>query len=54
MFFNGFTLLLMIIAGFVGFLGGIKYENNYMRSRFNKWTNGLTIEEQMERDGWHV
>ena len=54
MFFNGFTLLLMIIAGFVGFLGGIKYENNYMRSRFNKWTNGLTIEEQMEKDGWHV
>jgi hypothetical protein len=25
-----------------------------MRSRFNKWTNGLTIEEQMEKDGWHV
>jgi uncharacterized protein YneF (UPF0154 family) len=54
MFFNGFTLLLVIIALIVGFLGGVRWENNFMRQRFNDWTNGESIEEQMKRDGWHV
>jgi hypothetical protein len=54
MFFNGFTLLLVFISLFVGFLAGVRYENNFMRERFNDWTNGESIEEQMKRDGWKV
>jgi hypothetical protein len=54
MVFNGFTLLIMLISLVVGFLGGVRYENNYMRQRFNDWTDGETIEQQMKRDGWKL
>jgi uncharacterized protein YneF (UPF0154 family) len=54
MHFNGFTLLLILISLVVGFLGGVRYENNYMRQRFNDWTDGETIEQQMKRDGWRI
>ena len=54
MHFNGFTLLLIMISLFIGFLGGVRYENNYMRERFRNWTDGETIEQQMKRDGWRI
>jgi hypothetical protein len=54
MFFNGFTLLLVLIAAFVGFLGGVRYEHNYMRRRFQNLEIGETIEQQMRRDGWNL
>lgn len=54
MYFNGFTLLLVLVSLFIGFLAGVRYENNYMRQRFNKWTNGQTIEQQMAKDGWKL
>jgi hypothetical protein len=54
MFFNGFTLLLVLIAAAAGFAGGVRWENNFIRQRFNHFTNGETIEEQMKKDGWKL
>jgi hypothetical protein len=54
MVFNGFTLLIMMISLLVGFLGGVRYENNYMRERFRNFADGETIEQQMKRDGWRL
>jgi len=52
MFFNGFTLLLMIITFIVGGAFGIKVEQAYQRSRRSEWLNGETVEDHMRRDGW--
>jgi uncharacterized protein YneF (UPF0154 family) len=54
MHFNGFTLLIMLISLLVGFLGGVRYENNYMRERLQRFADGDTIEQQMKRDGWRI
>lgn len=54
MYFNGFTLLLVFVSIAVGFFWGMKYENEYQRSRLHQWANGETIEQQMARDGWKV
>jgi hypothetical protein len=54
MHFNGFTLLLILISLVVGFFAGVRYENNYMRQRFQDWSVGDTIEQQMKRDGWRL
>jgi len=54
MYFNGFTLLLMIISMVGGVMLGVKIEIAHQRNRANNWLNGETIEDQMARDGWHV
>jgi hypothetical protein len=54
MFFNGFTLLLVIISAIAGFAFGIRVEEAHNRNRANDWLNGDTIEEQMNRDGWKL
>jgi uncharacterized protein YneF (UPF0154 family) len=54
MFFNGFTLLLIIIALIVGFLGGVRYENTYLMRRLRDAAPGETIEQQMAKDGWRL
>jgi hypothetical protein len=54
MFFNGFTLLLMILSAIIGFGFGIRVEEAHNRNRAEEWLNGETIEEQMKRDGWQV
>ena len=54
MFFNGFTLLLVIISGIAGFAFGIRVEEAHNRNRANDWLNGETIEEHMKRDGWRI
>lgn len=52
MFFNGFTLLLMIISLIAGFAFGVRVEEAHWRNRFHEWKDGETIESQMKRDGW--
>jgi hypothetical protein len=52
MFFNGFTLLLVIISLIAGFAFGIRVEEAHQRNRSDDWLNGETIEDQMKRDGW--
>ena len=54
MYFNGFTLMLVILSLIGGFAAGVRYENQYQKSRFHKWANGESIEQQMARDGWRV
>jgi hypothetical protein len=54
MFFNGFTLLLVLIALLVGFVFGVRVEEAHNRNRAEEWLNGATIEDQMKRDGWSV
>lgn len=54
MYFNGFTLLLVLVAAFVGFLAGVRYENKYLVDRLRNADPGETIEEQMKRDGWRI
>jgi hypothetical protein len=54
MFFNGFTLLLVVVALIVGFVFGIRVEEAHQRNRAAEWLDGETIEDQMKRDGWHV
>ena len=54
MFFNGFTLLLIVIALIIGFVFGIRVEEAHNRNRASEWLEGETIEEQMKRDGWNV
>ena len=54
MFFNGFTLLLVLIALLVGFVFGIRVEEAHQRNRAEEWLDGETIEEQMQRDGWKL
>jgi hypothetical protein len=52
MFFNGFTLLLMILSLIAGFAFGIRVEAAHWRNRTEDWIDGATIEDQMKRDGW--
>jgi hypothetical protein len=57
MYFNGFTLLLMLISAIGGIVLGVKIEVAHQermkelrerdRERF-----GRTIEDEMKRDGW--
>jgi hypothetical protein len=54
MYFNGFTLLLMILSTVGGVMLGVKIEIAHQRNRADEWLNGATIEEQMKRDGWKV
>ena len=54
MFFNGFTLLLMIISALGGLLLGVRIQEVHEYRRRDEWLNGETIEEQMKRDGWKV
>jgi UPF0716 family protein affecting phage T7 exclusion len=52
MFFNGFTLLLMILSAVGGFILGVKIEEAHQFRRHDDWLNGETIESQMRKDGW--
>lgn len=54
MFFNGFTLLLMIISGVGGLWLGIRVESAHQFRLRDDWLNGETIETQMKRDGWSL
>jgi hypothetical protein len=54
MYFNGFTLLLMILSMVGGIMLGVKIEIAHQRNRADQWLNGETIEDQMARDGWKV
>jgi hypothetical protein len=52
MYFNGFTLLLMILSMVGGIMLGVRVEMAHQRNRAENWMNGETIEDQMNRDGW--
>jgi hypothetical protein len=52
MFFNGFTLLLVIISLITGFAFGIRVEEAHNRNRANDWLKGESVEDHMKRDGW--
>jgi hypothetical protein len=52
MFFNGFTLLLMIISAIGGFAFGMRVEEQHQRRLAKQHVYGETIQEQMKRDGW--
>lgn len=54
MFFNGFTLLILFMGFFLGFVFGIRVEEEHTRNRSSEWLDGETVEEQMKRDGWHL
>lgn len=54
MYFNGFTLLLMIISLVGGIMLGVRIQMAHQEERLNKWINGDTIEAQMKRDGWNL
>ena len=52
MFFNGFTLLLMMLSAIFGLWVGVKIEEGHQFRLRDEWLNGETIENQMNRDGW--
>jgi len=52
MYFNGFTLLLMILSAIGGLWAGIRIENAHQFRRRDNWLNGESIESQMHKDGW--
>jgi hypothetical protein len=54
MFFNGFTLLLMMISLGAGVWLGIRIESAYQYKLRNNWLDGETIESQMAKDGWRL
>lgn len=54
MFFNGFTLLLMIISAIGGLWLGVRVEMYHQLNQREQWLNGETIETQMKRDGWNL
>jgi len=54
MFFNGFTLLLIIVSTVCGIVIGVQIEMAYQRSNGEECLCGVTIEEQMNRDGWKL
>ena len=54
MYFNGFTLLLMILSMVGGIMLGVKIEIAHQRNKATNWLNGETIESQMKRDGWNL
>ena len=59
MYFNGFTLLLMLLSAIGGILLGIKIEQAHQERLQRQFEHdrklmGRTIEEQMARDGWSL
>ena len=54
MFFNGFTLLLIIVSAIGGLVLGVKIEEAHQFKQRDEWLNGATIEDQMKRDGWQL
>ena len=52
MYFNGFTLLLMILSGLGGVMLGVRVEMAHQANLSRQLLDGETIEEQMLRDGW--
>jgi len=52
MLFNGFTLLILFLGFFAGFVFGVRVEEAHQFRRHDDWLNGETIEEQMKQDGW--
>jgi hypothetical protein len=52
MFFNGFTLILIIIFFSIGMWAGIRAEQAHQANLRDNWLNGESIEDQMKRDGW--
>lgn len=54
MFFNGFTLLILFLGFFLGFVFGVRTEETITRSRVSDWLDGETVEDHMKRDGWKL
>lgn len=55
MFFNGFTLMLVIISFGIGMWTGIRAEQAHQIHMRDRWLNGgETVEDQMAREGWSV
>jgi hypothetical protein len=54
MFFNGFTLLMLFMGFFAGFVFGVRVEESHNRNRASEWLNGETVEDHMKRDGWSL
>jgi hypothetical protein len=54
MFFNGFTLILVIISFGVGMWTGIRAEQAHQANQRERWLNGESIEDQMAREGWSL
>ena len=52
MYFNGFTLLLMIVSLIGGVMLGVRIQMAHQEERRHRWIDGETIESQMNRDGW--
>ena len=52
MFFNGFTLLLIIVSGIAGFAFGVRVQQAHTQGRASEWIDGETVEDHMKRDGW--
>lgn len=53
MFFNGVTLILIIMSFGVGIWIGIRSEQANQRQLRDNWLNGETIGNRMKRDGWY-
>lgn len=54
MYFNGFTLLLIIISALAGFVFGVRVQMAHQEERRHRWIDGESIEDQMARDGWNL
>jgi hypothetical protein len=54
MYFNGFTLLLMILSMVGGIMLGVRIEMAYQATGDDECLCGETIEDQMKRDGWSL
>jgi len=54
MYFNGFTLLLMLVSLIGGIMLGVKIEMYHQLNKRDQWLNGETVEDQMRRDGWSL
>jgi hypothetical protein len=52
MYFNGFTLLLMMLSVVGGFVLGVKVEIAHRANQAERWIAGESIEAEMKRDGW--
>jgi hypothetical protein len=59
MYFNGFTLFLMILSMVGGIVLGVKIEEAHQERQrdindLDRQLLGRTIEDQMKRDGWSL
>jgi hypothetical protein len=52
MFFNGFTLLILFMGFFLGFVFGVRVQEAHQMNRASEWLDGESVEDQMKRDGW--